>query len=200
MLYSLRGKLIHSDALTGTIVVECGGVGYLCRTTAATIGRLPKPGEEAFVYTYMAVREDAVELYAFYDMDELRCFKLLISVSGVGSKAAISILSEHSPERLALFIAAGDVKSITTAPGVGGKTAQRIVLELKEKLAGEFAGMHMSAAAAASAGAEGQHIADAVAALVSIGYAQADAARAVGALDPGLPTDTLIKQALKALM
>ncbi|MGI6269972.1 MAG: Holliday junction branch migration protein RuvA [Candidatus Howiella sp.] len=198
MLYSLRGKLIHSDVLTGTIVVECGGVGYLCRTTATTIGRLPKAGGEVFVYTYMAVREDAVELYAFHDTDELRCFKLLISVSGVGPKAAVSILSEHSPERLALFVAAGDAKSITTAPGVGGKTAQRIVLELKEKLAGEFAGVEIGATAAAAAG--GQNIADAVAALVSIGYAQADAARAVGALDPTLSADSLIKQALKALM
>lgn len=199
MLYSLRGKLILSDALSGTIVIECGGVGYLCRTTATTIGRLPRLGEEALVYTYMAVREDAVELYAFHDTDELCCFKLLISVSSVGPKAAISILSEHSPDRLALLVAAGDVKSITSAPGVGGKTAQRIVLELKEKLAGEFAGVDAGAAAAAAA-AGGRNTADAVAALISIGYAQADAARAVGALDPSLPADTLIKQALKELM
>ncbi len=198
MLYSLRGKLILSDALSGTIVIECGGVGYLCRTTATTIGRLPRLGEEALVYTYMAVREDAVELYAFHDTDELRCFKLLTSVSSVGPKVAISILSEHTPDRLALLVAAGDVKSITSAPGVGGKTAQRIILELKGKLAGEFAGTDAGAVAAAAAG--GRNTADAVAALISIGYAQADAARAVGTLDPSLPADTLIKQALKELM
>lgn len=194
MIYSLRGKLIHKDNFS--IVIECSGVGYLCRATLNTIGKMPKIGEDAFVYTYLAVREDAVELYAFHDTAELNCFKLITSVNGVGSKVGISILSEFAPEKLAFFIASGDSKSITAANGVGAKLAQRIVLELKDKMgAGDLADFS-SGSLPAAAGST----ADTIAALVSIGYAQSDAAKAVSQLDPALPTDTLMKQALKLLM
>lgn len=195
MIYSLRGKLIHTDM--NSIVVECGGVGYFCRASLNTIGKMPEIGKEVFVYTYLAVREDAVDLYAFSDKDEMHCFKLVTSVNGVGPKVGISILSEFSPKKLAFFISTGDSKSITAASGVGGKTAQRIVLELKDKLGtGDLSTGDMQSFSPAA----GSNTADAVAALISIGYSQNDAAKAVSALDPSLPADTLIKQALKALM
>lgn len=197
MIYSLRGKVIFTD--TRTVVIECGGVGFSCRATLNTISRMPKKGEEAFLYTHMVVREDAMELYGFANEEELNSFRLLTSVNGVGPKVGISILSEFTPDRLAFLISAGDAKAITGASGVGGKTAQRIVLELKDKMGagladGQTFSGNVSAAPASS------NTADAVAALVAIGYTSSEAAAAIGKLDPTLPADTLIKQALKKLM
>lgn len=110
MIYSVHGKLIHTES--GFAVVECAGVGYKCLTTLSTLSRLPRLGEEATLYTHLNVREDAVDLFGFYDQGELSCFKMLISVSGVGPKAALSILSSMSPEKFALCVATGDVKSL----------------------------------------------------------------------------------------
>ena len=131
MLYSVRGKLIHTTA--SCAVVECGGVGFNCQTTLNTLRTL-KLGSEVTLFTYMNVREDAIELFGFATKTELDTFKTLISVSGVGPKAGLSVLSELSPEQVAMAIATDDVKTITRAQNIDKKIAQRIVLELKDKL------------------------------------------------------------------
>ena len=131
MIYSVNGTV---DLIEPNLaVIDCGGVGYACRTTANTLSQL-KIGEKAKLLTYLSVREDAVELFGFYDAAELNCFKMLISVSGVGPKAALSILSGMTPQAFALCVASGDGKTLTNAPGIGRKTAERIVLELKDKV------------------------------------------------------------------
>lgn len=197
MIYSLRGRLIESDPHTA--VVECAGVGYGCRVTLNTLRQLPPIGAEVFLHTYMVVREDAVELYGFADTAELACFKLLISVNGVGPKAGLSILSDFSPDRLALLIASGDAKSITKAAGVGPKMAQRIVLELKDKVGAADLGVSDEAVEAAGSASKSGNAAEAVAALTALGYAQSEAALAVGRLDSQLSVEELIRQALKSM-
>ena len=126
MIYSVRGKLIHTT--TSSAVVECAGVGYNCQTTINTLKQI-KIGTEVTLYTYLNVREDAMELFGFASATELETFKTLISVSGVGPKAGLAILSQLSPEQVAMAIATDDVKTITRAPGIGKKIAQRIILE-----------------------------------------------------------------------
>lgn len=197
MFYSLQGKLTLSQP--GMAVVSCGGVGYKCFISDTTLGALPQPGNEVLLYTHLAVREDAMDLYGFFEETELDFFKLLISVSGVGPKAALSILSELSPDRLAVAIAAGDAKAITKAQGVGNKIAQRVVLELQGKLGilGEMgAAEQVSAVGAVSASGNAS---DAVEALTAFGYSKSEASLAVGRLDSSLPAEVLIKEALKAL-
>ena len=125
MIYSLNGVLI--DRNLSSVVIECGGVGYKCIVTDQTLRQLPEIGSKLFLYTYMNVREDAVDLFGFITKDEMEMFRLLISVNGVGPKAAIAILSEMQPDKLSFCIAAGDAKAITKAQGVGPKLAQRIV-------------------------------------------------------------------------
>ena len=132
MLYSVRGKLIYTTS--STAVVECGGVGYNCQTTVNTLKNL-KINTEVTLFTYLNVREDAVELFGFATKTELETFKTLISVSGVGPKAGLSVLSELPPEQVVMAIASNDIKSITRAQGIGKKIAKRIILELKDKLA-----------------------------------------------------------------
>ena len=196
MIHSLRGKLIYTD--TSTAVVECGGVGFKCNTSLNTLRRLASVGNDVFLLTYMNVREDAIDLFGFFDQSELEMFKLITSVSGVGPKLALSILSEFEPDKLTLFIASGDSKSITRASGVGAKLAQRIVLELKDKIgAASFTGSDEVAAVASSA--KNASVNEAVEALVSLGYSQSEAALALSKLDAALPVETLIKEGLKAL-
>ena len=125
MIYSLRGTVVHTEP--NMIVVECGGVGYQCSTTNQTIAKLPKEQKQVLIYTYLQVREDAVNLFGFYDLNELSCFKMLISVSGVGPKAALAILSDCTPEKFALCVASGDYKTLTRSQGIGPKIAQRIL-------------------------------------------------------------------------
>ncbi|MBQ7288229.1 MAG: Holliday junction branch migration protein RuvA [Clostridia bacterium] len=195
MIYSLRGVLIESDATS--LVVECGGVGYRCTASLNTLSDLPKMNSEVFVYTYMAVREDAVDLFGFRDKAELEMFRLLISVNGVGPKAAISMLSQFKPSDISLCIASGDSKSLTRAAGIGGKTAQRIVLELKDKIvSGATVGSDTASAATA---ADSSGASEAVSALVALGYSLSEASAAVGKLDKSAPTQQLIKDALKQL-
>ncbi len=197
MFYSLQGTLSHANPSFAVIV--CGGVGYKCYISDTTLGNLPKVGQEAFLYTHLAVREDAMDLYGFATEAELDFFKLLISVSGVGPKAGLAILSELSPDRLAVAIAAGDAKAIARAKGVGGKTAQRVIIELQGKLGvlGETVATEQVVAVGA-VNASG-NAADAVEALTAFGYSKSEASLAVGRLDGTLPTETLIKEALKAL-
>lgn len=199
MIYSVRGELLYTDATTA--VVECGGVGFKCITSLNTLKRIPSVGSEVFLYTYMSVREDAMDLFGFADKEELECFKMLISVNGVGPKAAVSILSELTPGKLALAIASGDSKALTKAQGVGPKLAQRIALELKDKLKSVVpsAGGQTDSIIAAALPETGGVAAEAVSALVSLGYTQSEAALAVSKLDLSLTVEEIIMQALRSL-
>ncbi|MDE6775636.1 MAG: Holliday junction branch migration protein RuvA [Ruminococcus sp.] len=200
MIYSLRGKLILKEL--GFAVIECDGVGYGFRTSYNTLSKLGEIGSEVMAYTHLSVREDSVELFGFADMKELNCFRMLVSVSGVGPKAAVSILSDMSPEQFALTVASGDSKSITRTKGIGTKTAQRIVLELKDKISADsFGTSEMSGTSGLSAvSASGtSSVGEALEALMVLGYSQSEAAPVLRKLDPALDTQELIKAALKAL-
>ncbi|MGN0521628.1 MAG: Holliday junction branch migration protein RuvA [Eubacterium sp.] len=197
MIYNLNGILTYTDV--NYIVVECSGVGFKCFTTLNTIKELGKTGERVNVFTHLAVREDAMDLYAFATLEELDAFKLLITVSGIGPKAAVAILSELTPDRLALCIASGDAKSITRAQGVGKKTAERVVLELKDKMNSIAVGDISQAVSSVSSVTENSDAAEAVAALVALGFSQSDASVAVGAMDKSLSVDEMIRLGLKQL-
>lgn len=197
MLYNLKGTLTVTDV--NFIVVECGGVGFKCFTTLNTVKEIGKIGDTVNVFTYLAVREDAMDLYGFASLAELDAFKLLITVSGIGPKAAVSILSELSPDRLAVCIASGDAKAITKAQGVGKKTAERVVLELKDKMGVIAIGNTSDAVSSAASVASNSDSAEAVEALVALGYSQSDAAVVVGAMDKSLSVDEMIRLGLKQL-
>lgn len=197
MLYNIRGKLTVSDV--NFIVVECGGVGFKCFTTLNTVKNIGRTGDEVNVFTYLSVREDAMDLYGFATLDELNAFKLLISVSGIGPKAAAAILSELAPDRLAVCIASGDAKAITKAQGVGKKTAERVVLELKDKMGAITVGSTSDVVSSVASVGENSNSAEAVEALVALGYSQSDAAVVVGSMDKSLTVDEMIRNGLKQL-
>ena len=197
MFYSVRGKLIHMDS--STAVVECGGVGYNCQTTMNTLKNL-RLGDEVTLFTYLNVREDAMELFGFSAKTELDTFKTLIGVSGVGPKAGLAILSELSPEQVAMAIATDDIKIITRAQGVGKKIAQRIVLELKDKLAKSLSSEDISLpSTAAAANAAMGNIPKAIEALGVLGYAPADVSGILATMDSALPVEQLIAQTLRQM-
>ena len=166
MFYRLRGTLIHSEP--GMAAVECGGVGFKCFTSMNTLRALPQRGEEAVLYTHLNVREDALDLFGFATVSELNCFKMLTGVSGVGPKVALAILSELTPEQVALAVATGDSKSLTRASGVGTKLAQRIALELRDKVKNLQKSGSVSAPATGAASAS-SNVAAAVNALAVLG-------------------------------
>lgn len=197
MFYSVRGKLIHMDS--STAVVECGGVGYNCQTTMNTLKNL-RLGDEVTLFTYLNVREDAMELFGFSAKTELDTFKTLIGVSGVGPKAGLAILSELSPEQVAMAIATDDIKTITRAQGVGKKIAQRIVLELKDKLAKSLSSEDSSLpSSSAAANAAMGNIPKAIEALGVLGYAPADVSGILATMDSALPVEQLIAQTLRQM-
>lgn len=184
---------------SGTAVVECSGVGYNCQTTMNTLKTL-RLGDEVTLYTYLNVREDAMELFGFSAKTELETFKTLIGVSGVGPKAGLAILSELSPEQVAMAIATDDIKTITRAQGVGKKIAQRIVLELKDKLSKSLStddgfAQVQDAAVNASSG----NIPKAIEALGVLGYAPSDVSGILATLDSSLPVEQLIAQTLRQM-
>ncbi len=197
MIYCLTGKILHTEP--DLCVIECAGVGYACRTTLCTLEQIQNL-DSTTLYTHLAVREDAIDLFGFATTEELDCFRLLTSVSGVGSKYALAILSSLTPDQVALAIAAEDSKAFTKIKGVGNKIAQRIVMELKDKISaspslmGSNSGIDFAPATKANTPAN-----EAVAALVVLGYSQSEAASAVSRLDSSLPADELIKQALRLL-
>ena len=197
MLYSVRGKLIHMTS--NCAVVECGGVGFNCQTTINTLKTL-RIGSEVTLFTYLNVREDAMELFGFASKTELDTFKTLIGVSGVGPKAGLAVLSELSPEQVAMAIATDDIKTITRAQGIGKKIAQRIVLELKDKLAkaavtdNSFANI-----GAGAASVSGGNIPKAIEALGVLGYSPSDVSPVLATLDSSLPVEQLIAQTLKQM-
>ena len=194
MYYSVRGNVIHLGQ--NIAVVECGGVGYKCQTTINTLKNL-KLNAEAKLYTYLNVREDAMELFGFYTEEELSAFKTLIGVSGVGPKVGIAILSVLSPQQIALAIASDDLKSITMAPGVGKKLAQRIVLELKDKF--KINTNSESVIKGAKTTAAVGNIPKAIEALSVLGYTAADVSPFISTLDPNLPVEQLIGETLKIM-
>lgn len=198
MFYHLEGKV--AELIQGAAVVDCGGVGYLVNTSLTTQSRL-RPGERAKLYISESIRDDAFELFGFASKSEKRCFDLLIAVSGVGPKAALSILSAHTPEALAMAIMTGDEKALTVAPGIGKKIAQRVILELKDKLASESAELTLPVKPGAPAAVGDGKLADASAALAVLGYGQAEINLALKGLDAGSMTvEELIKAALKNMM
>lgn len=197
MLYSLRGILIHTEPALA--VIECGGVGYKCLTTLQTQRALPKLNEEVTVFTHLNVREDAVELFGFATMQELNCFKMLTSVSGVGPKAALAVLSELSSGQLAMAVASGDTKSITKAQGVGPKIAQRIILELKDKIKGLQGTDNGSVQNPNSAEMFDGNVPKAVSALAVLGYSSADVMPVLSRLDSSMTTEQMISAVLKEM-
>ena len=197
MIYNLNGILTYVDP--AFVVVECGGIGFKCFASTNTITSLAPVGTKVNLFTYLSVREDAMDLFGFAGQDELDAFKLLISVSGIGPKAAMSILSVLPPDRLSVAVSSGDVKAITAAQGVGKKTAERVVLELKDKMVGLGSASVASVVEGIRSVAESDNAQEAVEVLVSLGFNQSDAASVVGAMDKSLSVDDMIRLGLKQL-
>lgn len=196
MIYSLNGEVTHLEQ--NLIVVECGGVGYACRSTSTAVSRAVM-GEKIKLYTYLNIREDAAELFGFSDESELNCFKMLLSVSGVGPKVAIAILSDLKPQEFALAVVNDDSKTITRAQGVGTKLAQRIVLELKDKLkkdnsfaSADIPKIDLNASA-------NNAVSEALTALMVLGFSNSQAQKALAGLSEELSVQELVKEGLKRL-
>lgn len=200
MFYYLKGTAAHLGP--NLAVIDCGGVGYACRTTSYTLSAL-QIGAPAQLYTHLNVREDAMELYGFSTENERNCFQMLIAVSGVGPKAALSILSASTPEGLATAIITGNEKALMVAQGIGKKTAQRIILELKDKMAKESAatGLDFSGGGAVSAPAFTSKAREAAQALAVLGYTSAEVAQALKGVDvETLSLEEIIRQCLKKMV
>lgn len=198
MFYYVNGTVAETGP--NLAVIDCGGVGYACATTNYTLSQLKK-GERAKLYTYLHVREEIFELYGFSSQAELNSFKMLIGVSGVGPKAALAVLSSTSPQNLALSIVTGDEKALTAAPGIGKKIAQRIILELKDKLIKEQGGSEAGSGAAAAMPAQNNKAGEAAAALAVLGYGSQEIAAALKGIDmDALPLEEIIRQSLKKMV
>lgn len=199
MFYYLKGVVAEMEA--NLAVIDCGGVGYACATTNYTLSQLKK-GERAKLYTYMNVREDAVDLFGFSSQSELHSFKLLLGVSGVGPKAALAILSINTPANLAMAVVMGDEKALTAAPGIGKKIAQRIILELKDKLAKEQASFGPDTGGSVPLTVlPNDKAKEAGAALAVLGYSGSEVAAALKGIDiDTLPLEEIIRQALKRMV
>ena len=198
MFYYLDGTV--AEILPGLAVIDCDGVGYACMTTNNTLSQLKK-GEKKKLYTYLNVREDAMEMFGFASQSELRSFKMLIGVSGVGPKAALSILSSTTPQQLSMAVVMGDEKALTAAPGIGKKIAQRIILELKDKLIKEQGGFEAGSGAAAAMPAQNNKAGEAAAALAVLGYGSQEIAAALKGIDmDALPLEEIIRQSLKKMV
>ncbi len=198
MFYYIEGIVSLID---GTLaVVDCGGVGYAVNTTTNSLSRV-RMGEKARFYTCTIIREDCFDIYGFATQEEKRCFELLTGVSGVGPKAAQSILSSNTPEALSLAILSGNEKALTVVPGIGKKIAQRLILELKDKLSGgwdDSAGMSVTPS---NTGVGGDKLSDAAAALAVLGYGSNEIAAALKGIDVGsLAVEDIVRQALKRMM
>ena len=199
MIYCLTGKIVKKSM--SAVVLSCGGVGYYAQCPASVAGALPGVGKDATLYTVMSVTENDVSLYGFATEEQQACFEMLTAVSGVGPKVGLAILSVMEPQRVALAISAGDHKAFKAASGVGPKLAQRIVLELKDKVAKGFVdGISLEdVAGAASVEPATQSASQAIAALVSLGYSQSEAALAISKIDATLPVEEIIKLALRGM-
>lgn len=201
MFYYIKGELVMTDPQTA--VIDCGGVGYKLAVSANTLSRLTRLGEKVCLYTHFYIREDAVELLGFYSEAELSAFKLLISVSGIGPKAAMAILSIMTPEKFALAVSTGDAKAIAKAQGVGAKTAARVVLELKDKIAKTF-GTELSGTSDEAGEADLEFspmgsTEEAITALMVLGYTRQEAKAALKGVDPMLSLEDMITAALRKM-
>ena len=196
MIYYLNGPVTILEP--GLAVVECGGVGYGCRITAFTAGQL-KLNQNTRLYITESIREDAHDLYGFSSREEQRCYELLTSVNGVGPKAAMSILAS-GPQNFTLAVMTGDEKLLTAAQGVGKKIAQRIILELKEKIGGASMELDFTAGPVSAAPAQQGNAALANAALQELGYSPAEIAQALKGVDPKASTEDMIRHALRAMV
>ncbi len=198
MIYSVTGNVVDFDV--NSVAIDVNGVAFRCMTTLTTSQKCASMGSKITLYTYLNVREDAMELFGFYDKAEMECFKMLITVNGVGPKMGLAILSELSADKVALSIAAGDHKTLTKANGVGPKLAQRICMELKDKV-GKLgvSGSVEADLSAVTATLENTNTAEAVAALEMLGYSQSEASVAVSKIDGSLSVENIIKHALKML-
>ena len=199
MFYYLKGEVGH--IAPNLAVIDCGGVGYACRTTSYTLSAL-QVGEKAKLFTHLNVREDAMELYGFSTENECNCFRMLIGVSGVGPKAALSILSSTTPEGLATSIITGNEKALTVAPGIGKKIAQRIILELKDKLSkGQLPAAEESFGGSGVTVIPQDKTSEASAALAVLGYNPAEINTALKGLDlDALSLEEIVRQALRKMV
>ena len=199
MFYHLNGTV--SELAQNLVVLECGGIGFALNATLNTVSHL-KMGEKAKLYVAESIGETNFDLYGFADKAEKRCFEMLVSVSGIGPKAALSILSYTTPEGLALAIMNNDLKTLTVAPGIGKKIAQRVILELKDKISKEMGGAEISLPiAAAPAAAENSQVNDALTALTVLGYSSAEVAPVLKTLDVGgMSAEQIIKTVLRQMV
>ena len=197
MLYYVTGEVTVLEP--GLAVIDCGGVGYGCRITAYTAGQL-KMNQKARLYITESIREDAYDLYGFVSREEQHCYELLTSVNGVGPKAAMSVLSSGGPQNFAMAVMTGDEKMLTAAPGIGKKTAQRIILELKDKLGGDTMELDFSTGPAAAVPQNGGSLSLAQAALQELGYSPAEIGAALKGADPKMTTEELVRHALRAMV
>lgn len=196
MIYSVKGEVTH--IAQNLVVVECGGVGYACRATSSAVSRA-ELGKELKLFTYLNIREDAAELYGFADESELNCFKMLISVSGVGCKVAIAILSTLNPQEFALAVVNDDSKKITKVPGIGLKLASRIVLELKDKLKKDNSLTDTQIPQIRLSAMGSNAFSEALTALMVLGFTNTQAQSALEGLSPELTVQELVKEGLKRL-
>lgn len=196
MFYSISGELIHVEP--SLAVIECGSIGYACKTTMSTLSQIGGVGRTVRLFTYLHVREDALEIFGFATQNELNSFKLLIGVSGVGPKVGLAILSTITPETLALCVATDDFKTLTQCPGVGNKLAQRLVLELKGKLSTDqiTLGQGMQNVQAID---DNSSMGEAIAALITLGFARSEAAKVLSELSLDSSVEDMIKHGLKKL-
>jgi len=198
MFYYLDGTVTLLE--NNLAVLDCGGVGFACNTTRYTLSGL-KTGNRYKLFTYCYIKEDAFDIYGFSTKEEQRCFLQLLGVSGVGPKAALSILSSVTPDQFMLAVMTGDEKALTMAQGVGKKMAQRIILELKDKLAGEMQSISVSPSSAAPVSVSGGKVAEATAALASLGYSHSEIGMALKGVDTDtLPVEEIVRQALRAMV
>ena len=197
MLYYVSGEVAILEP--GLAVIDCGGVGYGCRITSYTAAQL-KLGQKTRLYITESIREDAFDLYGFISREEQRCYELLTTVNGVGPKAAMAILSAGGPQNFTLAVMTGDEKMLTVAQGVGKKLAQRIILELKDKLGGAGTELDFSGPTVSAAPVKGNNVALATAALQELGYSPAEISTALKGADPASSTEDLIRHALRAMV
>ena len=197
MIYYVSGPVTVLEP--GLAVIDCAGVGYGCRITAYTAGQL-KLNQNARLYVTESIREDAHDLYGFISKEEQRCYELLTSVNGVGPKAAMAILSSGGPQNFTLAVMTGDEKMLTAAQGVGKKIAQRIILELKDKIGGSSVELDFSTGPAVAAPTNQGNAALAHAALQELGYSPAEINAALKGVDPQATTEERVRYALRAMV
>ena len=197
MIYYVSGPVTVLEP--GLAVIDCHGVGYGCRVTAYTAGQL-KLNQNARLYVTESIREDAFDLYGFGSREEQRCYQLLTSVNGVGPKAAMSILSSGGPQNFTLAVMTGDEKMLTAAQGIGKKIAQRIILELKDKMGGSSMSLDFSGPTVSAPAVTGNNAALAHAALQELGYSAAEISAALKGVDPNASTEDMVRHALRAMV